>query len=130
MPKVTGKSLPVSTRCTPDRETAFEKSIDSIIACAWGERSIFICSMRGSTMSSAKRVWPVTFARPSTRRRGLPRTFIAHPPCAFGNRFLNLLVAGAAAEIARDRLPDPLARGTRLMREQRLGGERDARRAV
>src|SRR5437016_1811665 len=102
MPKVTGKSLPVSTRCTPDRETAFEKSIDSIIACAWGERSNFMCSMRGSTMSSAKRVGPVTLARPSTLRRALPMTFMVQPARGFLDRFENLLIPGAAAKVARD----------------------------
>src|SRR5207245_7545686 len=127
MPKVTGKSLPVSTRCTPDRETAFEKSIDSIIACAWGERSNFMCSMRGSTMSSAKRVWPVTLARPSTRRRGLPRTFIAHPARTLFDRFDDLLVTGAPAEIPGDRPIDALARGMRLVREERRGGHQHPR---
>src|SRR5207253_1431340 len=32
------------------------------------------CAMRGKQMSSAKRVCPVTLARPSTRRRGTPMT--------------------------------------------------------
>src|SRR5213083_706155 len=130
MPKVTGKSLPVSTRCTPGWAFAFSTLISSTSACACGERKSFMCSMRGSTMSSAKRVWPVTLARPSTRRRGLPRTFIAHPARTLLDRFDDLLVAGAAAEIPGDRLIDALARGMRLVREQRLGGHQDPRRAV
>src|SRR6266705_489773 len=35
--------------------------------------------MRGRKMSSAKRVWPVTFARASTLRRGTPITRNASP---------------------------------------------------
>src|SRR5580765_7540886 len=130
MPNEAGKSLPVSTRCTPAYAAARETSIDSLSACGWGERSIFMCSMRGSTTSSAKRVRPVTLARPSTRRRALPMTFIGHPPRAFFDRLDDLLVAGAAAKVAGNRLLDALARRLRLVRKQRLGGEQDARRAV
>ena len=32
------------------------------------------CTVRGGSRSSAKIVWPVTLARPSTRRRALPTT--------------------------------------------------------
>src|SRR5690242_2246201 len=99
-------------------------------ACACGERRSFMCSMRGSTRSSAKRVCPVTFARPSTRRRGLPRTFIVHPPSALLDRLDDLLVAGAAAQVPGDGLLDALARGLRLARKERLCREQDARRAV
>src|SRR5882724_3175463 len=74
MPKVTGKSLPVSTRWTPGCARARETSIDSMVACGMGDRSSLQCTMRGSITSSAKRVRPVTLARPSTRRRGLPIT--------------------------------------------------------
>src|SRR3979409_498594 len=122
MPNVTGKSLPVSTRCTPGCFCAFSVLISFIRACACGERKSFMCSMRGSTMSSAKRVWPVTLARPSTRRRALPRHFIAHPARSLFDRFDDLLVTRAAAEIPRDRFVDALARGIGFVREQRLGG--------
>src|SRR6266705_4944737 len=88
-----------------------------------------MCSMRGSTTSSAKRVWPVTLARPSTRRRGLPRTFIDPPRCLF-DRLENLLVSGAAAQVSRDRLPDSFPRGILLLFEEGLRGHQDARRAV
>src|SRR5688572_16901914 len=130
MPKVTGKSLPVRTRCTPGKDAAFEKSIEIILACGCGLRSSRMCSMRGRTMSSAKRVWPVTLARPSTRRRGLPRTFIAHPLRRFFDGFKNLLVAGTAAQVARDRLLDAVARWIRLVLEERLSGHQDARCAI
>src|SRR5262245_3142339 len=88
-----------------------------------------MCSMRGSTMSSAKRVWPVTLARPSTRRRGLPRTFI-HLPRGFLDCLKDLLVTRAAAEISGDRFLDAFARGIGLFFEQRLRGHQDPGRAV
>src|SRR5436309_3080989 len=43
-------------------------------ACGCGERRSLQNAIRGRKMSSAKRVWPVTFARASTRRRGTPIT--------------------------------------------------------
>src|SRR5436190_14511075 len=130
MPKVSGKSLPVRTRWTPLWALALSTFTASIRAWGCGERRSFMCSMRGSTMSSAKRVAPVTLARPSTRRRGLPTMFITHPQRTFGDRFLDLLVAGAAAQISRDRFLDALARRARLARKQRLRRHQDARRAV
>src|SRR6267378_7947098 len=44
-------------------------------ACGCGERRSLQWTMRGREMSSAKRVWPVTLARASTRRRGWPITW-------------------------------------------------------
>src|SRR5688572_21411207 len=129
MPNVTGKSLPVSTRCTPGCFSALEKSILSINACGCGLRKSFVCSMRGSTMSSAKRVWPVTLARPSTRRRGLPRTFM-HSLRGFFDRLEDLLVAGAAAEVARDRFLDAFSGRSGFLFEQRLGRHQYPRGAV
>src|SRR5688572_16414544 len=130
MPKVTGKSWPVRTRCTPGCALAFSMSTDSMSACGWGLRRSFMCSMRGSTMSSAKRVCPVTLARPSTRRRGLPRTFIAHSLRGVFDRFEDLLVSGAAAKIPRNRLLDALARRLRLLLEQCFRRHEDSGRAV
>src|SRR5687768_18611097 len=101
-----------------------------ILACGRALRSSRICSTRGRTMSSAKRVWPVTLARPSTRRRALPRTFIAHPFCRLLDRLEDLLVASAAAEMSRDRVLDALARWVRLMLEERLSGHQHPRCAI
>src|SRR5688572_16757398 len=130
MPKLTGKSLPVSTRCTPGCAFAFSQSMDSIKACGWGERSRRMCSMRGSTTSSAKRVWPVTLARPSTRRRGLPITFMLHSPCGFFDGLEDLLIPRAPAKIPRDGLLDSFPRRILFMLQQRLRGHENARRAV
>src|SRR5260370_6695169 len=48
-------------------------------AWGWGDRSSLQCAIRGRKMSSAKRVWPVTFARASTLRRGTPITRSSSP---------------------------------------------------
>src|SRR5256885_1908727 len=118
MPNDVGKSLPVRTRCTPGCALARDTSVDSMSACGCGERSSFICSMRGRTRSSAKRVCPVTLARPSTRRRGLPITFIPPAPrtgAAFAER-AGVLRAGETQVFAQD-LKQRLVRceGTRLL---------------
>jgi len=84
-----------------DRETAFEKSIDSIIACAWGERGSFICSMRGRTMSSAKARLAGDLARPSTLRRRFTDDFHVPACAAILDRLEDLLIPGAA-----ERLPE------------------------
>src|SRR5688500_8583550 len=130
MPKVTGKSLPVRTRCTPGCALAFSQSMDSISAWGWGERRSRMCSMRGRTTSSAKRVWPVTLARPSTRRRGLPITFMRHSPGGFLDGFEDLLVAGAAAQVSGDRFLDSFPGGLRLLLQQGLRRHQDPRGAV
>src|SRR5258706_6579700 len=125
MPKVTGKSLPVRTRWTPGCLFAFSTSIERIFACACGDRSNLACTMRGRTMSSAKRVWPVTFARPSTRRRGLPMTFI-DPPRRFLDGLVDLLIAGATAQISGNGFLDPLPGRILLVLEERLRAQEDA----
>jgi hypothetical protein len=53
MPKYSGRSLPVTTACTPGMASASLASMERMRACAWIERSSFACSMRGSVMSSA-----------------------------------------------------------------------------
>src|SRR5688572_11392308 len=89
-----------------------------------------MCSMRGSAMSSAKRVWPVTLARPSTRRRGLPRTFMLHPAGGFLDGLEDLQVACAAAQVARDGFLYSFPGRSRLVLQQSFCGEQDARRAI
>ena len=93
-------------------------------------------------MSSANRVWPVTFARPSTRRRGRPMTRVVliarslapagvpHPGDGRFDGFEDLQVAGAAAEVARERLANPLARRLRVPSSSALAVTRNAGRAV
>src|SRR5205085_6431843 len=108
--------------------------------------------MRGKLMSSAKRVWPVHLARASTLRNGLPMTWRGLPllPLFIAiddflsrlgllaaqtrrrqfDRFVNLDVAGTAAEVARQRLLNLWARRARVLFEQLFGGQQKARRTI
>ena len=126
---------------------------------AAGDRSSFANTIRGRMMSSAKFVWPVTLARPSTRRRGMPMTLgpevirssgrgPAPAGCSDGYGAVstwrlvthhrrrgfhgveNLLIAGAAADDAGEGLANLLARGLRIALEQGRGREQHPRRAV
>src|SRR5579883_798090 len=69
---------------------------------AWGcgERRSLQWAIRGRTMSSAKRVWPVTLARASTRRRGTPmmrRSFPVSPAVLTGGSAGGLRVVAMRA---------------------------------
>src|SRR3954447_20232405 len=123
--------------------------------------------MRGKARSSANLVAPVTLARPSTRRNGLPIIFVSRCGSGSGSGFLSgsammivpvvvpvegfvrgcpvlathfgggpfhpfedLVIAGAAAEVAGERLADLVTAWARVFGGQRLGGHQDARRAV
>src|SRR6266480_360152 len=89
-----------------------------------------MCSMRGRTRSSAKRVWPVTLARPSTLRRALPMTFMFEPARGFLDRLENLLIPGAAAKVARNGFPDSFPVGHPFVVEERFRGHQDPGGAV
>src|SRR5262245_59616103 len=108
--------------------------------------------MRGSTRSSAKTVWPVTLAAASTLGRGRPMTLSGSSATddlrgagqgggvggllaeQAGGRQLDgledLEVAGAAAEIAGQRLRDLGAGGLRVLAQQGLRPQQEARDAV
>src|SRR5664279_4741818 len=139
MPKGMGSASPVSTAITPGSAAARRVSTCLIFACAWRERCSLQWSMRGSTRSSAKSVWPVTLAPASTFSRGVPTTAnfrspsatrALHPPGGELHRLVDLQIAGAAAEVARERVLDLVARRARIRGEQRLRGEEKSRRAV
>src|SRR3989441_424748 len=146
MPKGRGGPFPVSPASPPPRASALVVSTVTMRACACGLRSSLQYSMRGRNRSSANLVTPVTFAVASSlrwalpttrslapaihalvlRRRGLP----PHPSGRQLDRLVDLDVAGAAAEVAGQRLLDLVARRRGVPREQRLGGEQERRRAV
>src|SRR5690349_21479560 len=108
--------------------------------------------MRGNAMSSAKRVWPLHFARASTLRKGLPTTLFglpllplfiaiddfpgrlgllaAHPRRRQLDGLVDFNIAGTATEIARERLLYLCARRAGIMFEQFFGREQKAGRAV
>src|ERR1044072_7108667 len=58
------------------------------------------------------------------------RFFISQPRRGVLDRFGDLLVSGAAAQVAGGRLADLVAAGIGIAVEQRLGGHDHARRAV
>src|SRR5256886_4929353 len=142
-------ALPISA-FTPGTLAARDGSIERIRAWGWGLRSSLAKSMRGRNRSSANRVTPVTFAVASTLRWAFPttrspegflpdaiqglrrrlRVLSAHASRRQLDGFVDLDVTGAAAEVARERLLDRVARRTRARREERLGGEKECRRAI
>src|SRR5438132_9557692 len=154
MPKGIGRSLPVSTACTPGRARAREASMARMRACAWVERSSLANSMRGRNRSSANFVAPVTLAVASTLRRALPTIRNSWATAAFFlppaiqtlrrrprilaaqegrgqfDGLVDLDVAGAAAEVAREGGLDVVAGGPRVVAQQGEGGEEERRGAV
>src|SRR5262245_30365837 len=110
-----------------------------MIAWGTGDRSILQKSIRGRTMSSAKRVWPVHLARASTLRNGLPitfgglllpllaaidllvwrlRVFAEHASGGKLDRFVDLYVPGATAEVSCKGLTYLVAVRGRILLEQ------------
>src|SRR3989449_6010951 len=150
MPKGIGRSFPVSTAFTPDALAARAVSIERMRAWGWGLRSSLAKSIRGRNRSSANRVTPVTFAVASTLRWAFPttrnrvgflldaieglrcrlRVLAAHASRRQLDGFVDLEVTGAAAEVARERLLDLVARRARGRGEERLGGEEECRCAI
>src|SRR5690242_4669262 len=107
--------------------------------------------MRGSATSSANLVTPRTLAVASTLRWAVPTTrnagvvrlrppiqrlpgglggLAAQPRRGELHRFVDLDVAGAAAEVARERRLDLLAGRPRIPDEERFGREEERRGAV
>src|SRR6266850_4853774 len=100
--------------------------------------------MRGNARSSANLVTPVTFATASILRCALPMTlwlaiqcfpsWLGLPP-AHARRgeldgLVDLDVAGAAAEVAGERVLDFVTRRLGIAREQGFGGEQKGGGAV
>src|ERR1041384_5248955 len=98
--------------------------------------------MRGRARSSANFVAPVTLATASTLRCARPitwsllapaiqtligrdRLFPSHPGRRQLHRFVDLDVAGATAQVARQRDLDLVARGLGVLDQQGLGGEQE-----
>src|SRR2546429_78588 len=151
MPNGIGRSLPVSTAFTPGSARACDMSMPVMRAWGCGLRSSLAYNMRGRNRSSANLVTPVTLAVastlriafPTTRRaagcflrvpiQGLPRRLGLLPPHARRRQFhrlVDLQVSRAAAQVARQRLLDLVTRGSRVLVEQRFGGEQEGGRTV
>src|SRR6266576_3088214 len=111
---------------------------------AWGcvLRRSLQNSMRGNARSSANFVAPVTFAAASTLRSAFPitrrlsaierlgRGFCFFPPHPGGcelHRLVDLDVAGAAAEVAGERILDLVTCRLRIGGEQGFSGQQERR---
>src|SRR5439155_13743720 len=115
---------------------------------AWGcgLRSSFAYSIRGRNRSSANFVAPVTLAVASTLQSALPTTrssalpiqrlrrrlgpLAAHASGRQFDRLVDLDVTGAAAQVARQRVPDVVPGGAGGFGEQGLGGEQERGGAI
>src|SRR2546422_1167677 len=144
IPNGIGRSGPVSTACTPSSCFARVTSIETMRACGSVLRSSLQYSMRGNARSSAKRVAPVTFSTASTFRSAFPMTLclaIQRFPFRLGffapharrrqlHRLIDLDVAGAAAEVAGERVLDFVSGRPGIGFEERFGSEQKGGRAV
>src|SRR5262245_26057634 len=117
---------PVYTATTPGTLAARLVSIDLMRACAYGERTTARCAMPGRTMSSVYLAWPV-MSRGSSRRlmpdpkmRDAMAVLLSarHLRGGVGDRGDDVLVAGAAAEVALDSVADLRLRGLRVALQQ------------
>ncbi len=72
---MSGKSAAVTTAFTPGSFSALRASIDTMRACACGERFTLPHSMPGITMSAPNMARPVTLSTPSGRIGRVPTTF-------------------------------------------------------
>src|SRR3989454_1126498 len=154
IPNGIGRSFPVSTALTPGRARACAASTRTMRACGCGLCSSLLYSMRGRERSSANFVTPRTLAVASTLRSAFPTTrravgrsaaflprAIQRLPCRLCaltpqtgrgqlHRLVDLDVAGAAAEVARQGLLDLVAVGARVVGEEGVGGEEEGWGAV
>src|ERR1700757_2001356 len=129
---IVSSSAPVSAATTPGSSRAAETSTESTRACASGERTNAACSIPGSLMSSTYRPAPVRMRGSSERLMLAPVYRSAAiavmapprsaPPGALGGQqdaVDDALVAGAAADVAGQRLADLLLVGIRVGAEER-----------
>src|SRR5215472_12548863 len=127
------KSSLVTTAFTPGSCSAFDVSIDTMRAWAWGLRSTRPTSWPGRLKSAPKRARPVTLSWPSGRTVRVPtydcgRSWMSvsamsarpHFRGSVHHRSDDLVVPRAAAEIARQPVPDLRLRRILSALEERL----------
>src|SRR5919108_2367435 len=138
------KSSRVITAFTPGSASALEVSIDLILACGWGLRRTLPTSMPGKEKSAPKRARPVTLSTPSGRTGRVPIHFKAGWISSLFRAVAmsassdvgggihhgahDLVVAGAAAEIAGQPVAHLGLAGIRIAVEQGFRGDQEARR--
>src|SRR5688572_24883785 len=138
-----GRSFEVITAFTPFSFSALDVSIERIRACACGERRILPQSMPGREKSAPYCARPVTFGTPSGRTGLWPTTLSsfsgwgitlamsasAHFSGGVEHRLDDLVVTGAAAEVARQPVAHLFFSRIVVAFQQRLRRDQHARRA-
>src|SRR5215210_4934587 len=132
------RSCPVKTATTPGCSFASETSMLVIFAWAKGLRRNERCSIPGSLMLSVHVAWPVTSAGSSLRGTPPPTYFsgasVTTYPLLRRRGLLDglddVLVAGAAAQVALEALPDLLLGGVRVLLQEADGSHDHAWRAI
>src|SRR6266851_4152786 len=148
LPCSSAKSAPENAAITPGMPRAALTSTEVIRACANGLRTKAMCSIPGRVRLSVQVVWPVTSRASSLRGRGVPNSVPAFSAAAWASAPVvvvivpsprlgraphgahDVLVSGAAAEVALKPVPDLLVRGVRIVPEQVDGGQDHAGSAV
>src|SRR6202035_1156856 len=114
---------------------AFETSILRILAWATWLRRNAACNKPGSSTSSMNKALPVSSRRSSLRLTGSPNVrvdmaSVSHPLRGRHDRVDDILVAGAAAQVAGKRLAYLVLGRRRILVEKGGHGHQDARLAV
>src|SRR5215471_5521594 len=131
-------SFPVKTATTPGIDAAFFVAIVLIFACAYGDRTTAMCVMPGRVRSSVYLACPVISLGSSRRLMPEPKIReaikfpsrpLSHPPGRLLDAGDDVLIAGAAAQIALQAVPDLLFGGLGLALEQLAGSQDHAGRA-
>src|SRR5581483_1374155 len=133
-----GKSRPVITSSTPGSTRARVVSIERIRAYGWMLRKSLPYAMRGKKRSSPYFAAPVVLARASILGRACPimrnsliqALSLRDSLCRERDGIHDLRIAGAAADVPRNRRANFLARRRGIVLEQNLGGQNHCRRAV
>src|SRR5262249_25611573 len=136
-PSIGWKSSRVTIALTPGNAAALAVRMAVIRAWAWGVRRVLPTSMPGAGRAAPKRARPVTLSMPSGRTGRVPTMVkdcvllssgMAGLPQFRGGRLdraHDLVVAGAAAEIAGQPETDLGLRGVGVPVEQRLGRDQE-----
>src|SRR5262245_10754881 len=136
------RSAPLQAPTTPGISSAFETSTFATLALANGLRTTARCSMPGSVRLSTKFPCPVTSEASSLRGTDVPTNFSViaiSPPSSLRaghltggveDRLHDVVVAGAPAEVALERLADLLVGWVRVLLQVADRRHDHARRAV
>src|SRR5712691_6879518 len=124
------RSWPENAATTPSEASAFETSTLVIRACAYGLRTSAIQIIPGRVRSSRYCAWPVRSSGSSLRRTGVPIVAVISDARGRLHGLDDVVVAGAAAEVALERQPDLGLARLRMLLQQADRRQHHSRRAV